>query len=72
MSKKDENTKKKQQNNGSKKGAPIELMTASDPRDQKIVIDKKSYEKELARLQKELIKLQEWIRDKNLKVVVIF
>ena len=37
-----------------------------------ILIDKKAYEKELGRLQVELIKLQEWIRFKNLKVVVIF
>jgi polyphosphate kinase len=36
------------------------------------VIGKKAYEAELARLQVELIKLQEWIRFKNLKVVVIF
>ncbi len=35
-------------------------------------IDKRTYEKELARLQIELIKLQEWIRTNNLKVVVIF
>ena len=72
MSKKDEKTKKKQQDNGSRKGMPVELMAGTDTKDQKIVIDKKSYEKELARLQKELIKLQEWIRNKNLKVVVIF
>ena len=31
-----------------------------------------AYEKELARLQLELIKLQEWIKHKGLKVVVIF
>ena len=35
-------------------------------------IDKKTYEKELARLQIELVKLQEWIKDRGLKVVVIF
>lgn len=33
---------------------------------------KKLYEKELLRLQKELIKLQAWIKEKNLQVVVIF
>ncbi len=33
---------------------------------------RKKYEKELARLQVELVKLQEWIRAKGLKVVVIF
>jgi polyphosphate kinase 2 len=35
-------------------------------------LNKKTYEKELARLQIELVKLQEWIRHKKLKVVVIF
>src|SRR5438045_1989081 len=32
----------------------------------------KKYEKELERLQKELVKLQFWIRHNNLRVVVIF
>ena len=35
-------------------------------------IDKKTYRKELFRLQLELIKLQEWVKAKGLKVVVIF
>jgi polyphosphate kinase 2 len=35
-------------------------------------IKKKVYEKELARLQVELVKLQEWIRHEGLKVVVVF
>ena len=35
-------------------------------------IKKKLYERELARLQVELVKLQEWIKHKDLKVVVIF
>ncbi len=35
-------------------------------------ISKKLYHKELARLQVELVKLQDWIKFKNLKVVVIF
>jgi len=35
-------------------------------------IKKKEYEKELARLQLELVKLQEWIKHKGLKVVVLF
>ena len=37
-----------------------------------ILVDKKVYSAELRRLQIELIKLQEWIRFKGLKVVVIF
>lgn len=35
-------------------------------------LDTKTYEKELAKLQIELVKLQEWVRAKGLKVVVIF
>ncbi len=35
-------------------------------------LDKKFYEKELARLQVELVKLQEWIKDQGLRVVVLF
>jgi polyphosphate kinase 2 (PPK2 family) len=35
-------------------------------------ISNKEYDKELADLQIELIKLQEWIKEKGLKVVCIF
>ena len=35
-------------------------------------LDKKMYEKELERLQAELVKLQEWIKAQGLKVVVVF
>lgn len=35
-------------------------------------LKKKAYTKELAKLQIELVKLQEWIKEKGLKVVVIF
>ena len=35
-------------------------------------IKKKDYERELSRLQEELVRLQRWIRHKGLKVVVIF
>lgn len=35
-------------------------------------IDKKLYEKELERLQVELVKLQEWVKHTGMKVVVIF
>ena len=35
-------------------------------------LGKKEYEQELARLQVELVKLQEWIKHKGLKVIVIF
>jgi len=39
---------------------------------QKKKLDKDFYEKELARLQIELVKMHEWVKDKGLKVVVIF
>lgn len=35
-------------------------------------VKKKFYEKELNRIQVELVKLQEWIKEKKLKVIVIF
>ena len=35
-------------------------------------MNKKDYEKELARLQIELVKMQEWIKAQGLKVVIIF
>ncbi|MBN3034456.1 MAG: polyphosphate kinase 2 [Bacteroidales bacterium] len=42
-------------------------MQQKDPK-----LSDKVYEKELIRLQLELVKLQEWIREKGLRVVVIF
>ncbi len=80
MSKKDKKEKKHHSGNGFESGEAAEVLTAqqwqqastdSAPED-KVRLDKKLYEKELARLQVELIKLQEWIRFKGLKVVVIF
>jgi polyphosphate kinase 2 len=35
-------------------------------------LDKKTYEKELGELQIELVRLQEWVKSKGLKIVVIF
>ena len=80
MSKKDKKSKDKHSANGSKKHDKSEGITMtmtpqrvlSVPPEDQFRINKKTYEQELARLQKELIKLQEWIRHKNLKVVVIF
>jgi len=46
--------------------------TANIKHDKKKRLNKKFYEKELARLQIELVKLQEWIKANKLKVVVIF
>ena len=80
MSKKDKKAKDKHSSNGSKKhdkseGIHMTLIPqtiSSVPPEDQFPVNKKTYEKELARLQEELIKLQEWIRHKNLKVVVIF
>jgi polyphosphate kinase 2 len=35
-------------------------------------LPKKAYNRELARLQRELVKMQEWVRDENERVVVVF
>ena len=79
MSKKDKKSHKKNSADGSNHKDKGEMQSVTvknsapsvDP-NQQVQVDKKSYEKELSRLQKELIKLQEWIRNKSLKVVVIF
>jgi len=55
-------------------GVPqIEASMSEDVRKKtKKKMNRKAYEKELAKLQVELVKLQEWIKHKGLKVVVIF
>lgn len=57
---------KKQRNLKSNQKAKKEEKQDKSP------LKKSFYEKELARLQVELVKLQEWIKHKGLKVVVIF
>jgi polyphosphate kinase 2 len=44
----------------------------SEEAEKPVILTKKAYETELARLQVELVKLQEWIKENGLKVVVIF
>jgi len=51
---------------------PAALNAHPAPLEEQICLTKKSYEKELRRLQVELVKLQEWVRFKGLKVVAIF
>jgi len=85
MSKKDKaiNPKEKSHQNAepsSKK--PDKVVTASEGEEKaalesslatkSILVDEKVYNKELRRLHVELVKLQEWVRAKGLKVVVIF
>jgi polyphosphate kinase len=78
--KKEKKAKKKHSSNGSKKQDLVEVQVITEnqsvaslvPSEGQIPITKKKYEKELARLQEELVKLQEWVRAKKLKVVVVF
>ena len=85
MSKKDKgkNGKGKAENDQaalSKKSASIDAETQMltkqtempDSTVKRIMVDKGRYSKELRRLQLELVKLQEWVRTRGLKVVVIF
>jgi polyphosphate kinase 2 len=80
MSKKNKKDKKKHSDDVRNKPETVEVQTISKdqqvasliPTDGQISINNKTYEKELARLQLELIKLQEWVRTNKLKVVVIF
>jgi len=51
---------------------PQPSVTKVSPDSKKTTLDKKFYEKELARLQVELVKLQEWVKFNGLKVVVVF
>ncbi len=79
MSKKEKKTKKKDLEQGAKVDVKVDVSPKPDApktigfaETEQHTINKRAYEKELARLQLELVKLQEWIRFKNLKVVVIF
>ncbi len=63
------NSKKKQHRGNPKDGAK---RRAADQNPPKKTISNKDYEQALSRLQVELVKLQEWIKHKQLKVVVIF
>ena len=50
----------------------VENVAGTSAKDKPERIKNKTYEKELFRLQLELVKLQEWIKYKGLRVVVIF
>jgi len=52
-------------------GKEAKVEQAQEPPSKK-KISKQRYEEELARLQVELVKLQEWIKEKGLRVVVLF
>jgi polyphosphate kinase 2 len=78
MSKKKHKDEKKSIQNSDSEDLEQSLKKASEIKkkkgnqDEPIAVDKKFYSSELQRLQVELVKLQEWIREKKLKVVVIF
>ena len=50
----------------------IKNVIAPDLNEKYILVDEKTYVSELRRLQVELVKLQEWVRIKGLKLIVIF
>ena len=54
------------------KGAVPDIAVGDLGPQRRAPLDKKGYEKELARLQVELVKLQEWIKAAGLKVVLLF
>ncbi|MDO8881076.1 MAG: polyphosphate kinase 2 [Coriobacteriia bacterium] len=54
--------------NGSGKKAAAGDETSGGP----VKLDRKTYETELSRLQLELVKLQEWVKQEGLRVVVVF
>ncbi len=66
MAKKDKN-KKLKSNGGQDKTEDIKELNHKHHK-----ISTKVYEKELGKLQVELVKLQEWIKEQGLKVVIIF
>ncbi len=74
MTTKEKKKKKKSEaeisTNGATNGAPVDHTHDHHPEVKKV--KNSIYEPELARIQIELIKLQEWVKDQGLKVVVLF
>ena len=76
MGKSDKKEKKLKAEKASK--AEKDLKAAKDPAEGKLPVgrsgrlEKGAYEKELRRLQTELVRLQEWVRHEGLKVVILF
>ncbi len=60
----------KTKSGGSK--APVHDTPRWTPRPERPPLSKSRYEKELGKLQIELVKMQGWIKAKGLKVVVLF
>jgi len=66
-----EEEKKKKKDKKKKKKAS-EPVGSGDVVSKKTKIGRRFYEQELARLQVELVKLQEWVKNEGLKVVILF
>ena len=62
-------SKEKDKSKKDKNNSHINTEAARKPHH---ALDKKTYEHELAKMQIELVKLQEWIKHQRLKVVVLF
>ena len=65
-------TKQKKKRKLAQSGDEASVNGSGDVKAKKHKVDSTTYEKELARLQIELVKLQEWVKHEGLKVVVIF
>ena len=77
MAKDEKNRKKNSDKNAKSKGAASKSATtertqSGDIRAERRKIKNEVYEEQLGRLQVELVKLQNWIKAENLRVVVIF
>lgn len=57
---------------GKAKKSAVVAPKTGDVKATTLKIDNRTYETELARLQVELVKMQEWVKHEKLKVVVVF
>lgn len=69
---KSEGKETKKANAKAKKAKSDKKDKKSEKKSEQKALSKKTYEKELERLQRELVKLQYWVKAKGLKVIVIF
>jgi polyphosphate kinase len=69
---KDKKKHDKKESKGKISSEHANALTSPEHGEHKKDIDKHDYEKELLKLEIELVKLQEWVKQKKLKVVVVF
>jgi polyphosphate kinase 2 len=74
MAKKKKGKKEKKKEEDRSTFAPVEIgqTNGTTAAEEKGKLTRKAYEKELQRLQVELVRLQEWVKSEKLKVMVIF